>query len=135
MVGALDCDVVIRKRPKGHGYMVLEPSGKSPYSFGKGGIHAHEFHYGEVVNLKNTEFAYKVRRGTGVDGKNDGIVYKNVLASFAHLHHLGCPDWAKSFVSHMEKVNYSENQKPREEFTRLIGKKTIFIRRSVRCAQ
>ncbi len=108
MAGVLDCDVVIRKKPRGHGYMVLETTGKAPYGFGNEKIHAHEFHYGDVVNLKNAEFAYNVLRGTGVDGKHDGIVYKNVLASFAHLHHLGCPDWAKGFVSYLEKVAYSK---------------------------
>ena len=111
MVGALDCDVVIRKKPKGHGYMVLEPTGNAPYSFGSEKIHAHEFHYGDVVNLENAKFAYNVRRGTGVDGKHDGIVYKNVLASFAHLHHLGCPNWAKEFVSHLEKTAFAKNNR------------------------
>ena len=121
MVGALDCDVVIRKKPKGHGYMVLEPGDKSPYSFGQKKVHAHEFHYGDVVNLKHEDFAYKVRRGTGIDGKNDGIVYKNVLASFAHLHHLGCPDWAGSFVSTMEKIAYSKKiKKPYTVTSRLF---------------
>jgi len=111
MAGALDCDVEIRKKPKGHGYMSLEPTGNAPYSFGGEKIHAHEFHYGEVVNLKNSEFAYNVLRGSGVDGRHDGIVYKNVLASFAHLHHLGCPDWAKSFVSYLEKTAFSKKSR------------------------
>ncbi|MFQ5430939.1 MAG: cobyrinate a,c-diamide synthase [Nitrospinota bacterium] len=117
MVGALDCEIVIRKKPKGHGYMVLETTGKAPYGFGRKKIHAHEFHYGEVVKLENAEFAYNVQRGTGIDGKHDGIVYKNVLASFAHLHHLGCPDWAKGFVSYLEKVAYSKNSRCRMEST------------------
>ena len=127
MAGVLDCDVEIRKKPRGHGYMVLETTGKAPYSFGNEKIHAHEFHYGDVVNLKNAEFAYNVRRGTGVDGKHDGIVYKNVLASFAHLHHLGCPDWAEGFVSYLEKVSYSENSRRLMESTEgVLEKNKLF---------
>ena len=37
----------------------------------------------------------KVRRGTGVDKGPDGILYKNVLASYTHLHSLGSPGWAE----------------------------------------
>jgi cobyrinic acid a,c-diamide synthase len=37
-------------------------------------------------------------RGTGLQNKRDGIVYKNVLASYTHLHALGTPEWAPSLV-------------------------------------
>jgi cobyrinic acid a,c-diamide synthase len=108
MAGVLDCDIVIRNKPKGHGYMTLEPTGKSPWMRQPGEVRAHEFHYGEVVNLGHADFAYRVARGTGINGKYDGIVYKNVLASFAHLHHLGCPSWAAEFVSFAEKTAFSK---------------------------
>jgi len=108
MAGVLDCDVVIRNKPKGHGYMTLEPTGNSRWMRQPGEVRAHEFHYGEVVNLGHADFAYRVARGTGINGKYDGIVYKNVLASFAHLHHLGCPSWAAEFVSFAEKTAFSK---------------------------
>ncbi len=111
MAGVLDCDVVIRQKPKGHGYMTLEPTGKSPWMGRAGKVQAHEFHYGEVVNLGHADFAYRVVRGTGIDGRHDGIVYKNVTASFAHLHHLGCPSWAADFVSFAEKTAFSKTSR------------------------
>ncbi|MBI5178088.1 MAG: hydrogenobyrinic acid a,c-diamide synthase (glutamine-hydrolyzing) [Nitrospinae bacterium] len=107
MAGVLDCDVVIRQKPKGHGYMELEATGAGHW-MREGNIRAHEFHYGEVVNLKNAAFAYRVARGAGINGKSDGIVYKNVIASFAHLHHLAWPRWAGDFVSYLEKVSFSK---------------------------
>jgi len=106
MVGALDCDVIIREKPKGHGYMVVEPTGASPWMKRLAKIKAHEFHYGEVVNLRHGEFAFRVARGTGINGRDDGIVYKNVTASFAHLHHLACPDWASDFVAFAESTAF-----------------------------
>jgi cobyrinic acid a,c-diamide synthase len=38
-----------------------------------------------------------------VDRKNDGIVYRNVLASYAHLHALAVPEWAPRFVDFIKK--------------------------------
>ncbi len=109
MVGALDCDVVIRERPKGHGYMVVEPTGKSPWMKNPAQIRAHEFHYGEVVNLRHSDFAFRVARGTGINGRDDGIVHKNVTASFAHLHHLACSEWAADFVAFAERTAFGKS--------------------------
>ena len=39
-----------------------------------------------------------MRRGHGIDGAHDGIVYKNVLATYTHLHALGSPLWAQGMV-------------------------------------
>ncbi len=50
------------------------------------------------VLVSNVRFAYRVTRGNGVDGHHDGLIYKNVLAGYAHLHALGAPDWAEGFV-------------------------------------
>ena len=96
MIGAIPADIEIREKPKGHGYVVLQ---------GKDGriIKGHEFHYSEVVNLSNVDFAYQVLRGQGVDGIHDGIVYKNILASYTHIHTLGTPEWAEGFVSSVKK--------------------------------
>jgi len=112
MVGALDCDVAIRHKPKGHGYMELETTGASPW-MRRGTVRAHEFHYGEVVNLGNIDYAYRVARGTGINGKADGIVHKNVTASFAHLHHLATPGWAGDFVSYLQQVSFSKRPQGR----------------------
>jgi cobyrinic acid a,c-diamide synthase len=62
-------------------------------------IRAHEFHYSSVENLApGVEFAYEVERGHGVDGRHDGIVHKNLLASFAHLRDVAGNPWAHRFV-------------------------------------
>ena len=37
----------------------------------------------------DVQWAYEVKRGHGVDGRRDGIVVRNVLASYAHLRSTG----------------------------------------------
>ena len=46
----------------------------------------------------DVQFAYDVKRGHGIDGAHDGIVYKNLLASYTHLRSTGDCDWPSRFV-------------------------------------
>lgn len=104
MVGALPCDIVMHEKPRGHGYMKLEATGAGDW-FSQGlKLKGHEFHYSEVVNLGDVQFAYRVERGSGVDGEHDGILYRNVLASYTHLHSLGSPGWAEGFVDFVRRT-------------------------------
>jgi hypothetical protein len=42
--------------------------------------------------------AYQLSRGKGIGDSHDGILYRNVLASYTHLHSGGAPEWAKGLV-------------------------------------
>jgi len=103
MVGALPCDIVMDKKPKGHGYMIMEATGAGGWFAPGTKMRAHEFHYSEVVDLGKVEYGYKLSRGKGLDGKHDGIVHGNVLASYAHLHSLGAPEWAPGFIARVKQ--------------------------------
>lgn len=107
MVGAIPCDIKMSKRPGGHGYVVLQETGKSPWHHFETEIRGHEFHYSQVVNLDKVDFAYKVIRGNGIDGEHDGLIYKNVLASYTHLHSHGAPQWAEQFISFVKDIGFS----------------------------
>jgi len=105
MAGLLPCDVIMEKRPMGLGYMNLTATGACPWMSAGEEVKCHEFHHSRLAGLDpDTAFAWKVSRGTGIDGKADGIVYKNVLASYAHIHSCGAPAWAESFAAHCRKV-------------------------------
>ncbi|MBE0429112.1 MAG: hydrogenobyrinic acid a,c-diamide synthase (glutamine-hydrolyzing) [Thermoleophilia bacterium] len=104
MVGALPCDIVMHEKPRGHGYMELEATGAGGWFEPGLKIRGHEFHYSEIVNLEDVQFAYRVTRGSGVDGEHDGIVHRNVMASYTHLHSLGSPGWAEGFVEFVKKI-------------------------------
>ncbi|MDA8421731.1 MAG: cobyrinate a,c-diamide synthase [Nitrospiraceae bacterium] len=104
MAAVLPLDFILEKRPQAHGYTVLETGRNSPFLGSGVGIRGHEFHYSRVSNLDALPpMAYHVARGSGIDGKNDGIVYKNVLASYTHLHAVGTPEWAPAMVKRAEE--------------------------------
>jgi len=100
MSGALPFDVALTDRPQGHGYEIIETVGENPFIPVGTTIKAHEFHHSRVVNLdlSRVRFAFRVRRGWGIDGLNDGLVYQNVLAAYAHVHALAAPHWARWLV-------------------------------------
>ncbi|MEG6512131.1 cobyrinate a,c-diamide synthase [Desulforamulus ruminis] len=99
MVGVLPLEVEMLKKPQGHGYMHLEVLPGTPYYSGKKLVRGHEFHHSRVVNLdEDCNFAFRVRRGHGINGEYDGLHYKNVVALYNHIHALVEKDWAKEFV-------------------------------------
>ena len=114
MVGALDGDVVMHERPVGRGYAVLDETPAFPWLAEPGAdtaIRAHEFHYASLENVPaDTRYAYRVRRGHGVDGERDGIVTKNVLASFVHRRSTDRSNWAARFVAFVRASGCGERR-------------------------
>lgn len=101
MAGALPADVIMEERPQGHGYTLMEVTGENPFFPVGSLIKGHEFHYSKLVSLgpDGTRFAFRVRKGTGIDREHDGLVYRNVLAGYNHIHALAAPGWAEAMVS------------------------------------
>ncbi len=103
MVGAIPADTQMYKTPQGRGYIQLTEKEKHPWPRLTGTpephiIPGHEFHYSALENTGSLDFAYRVVRGTGIDGQNDGVVYKNLLANYAHLRDTSANHWAQRFV-------------------------------------
>ncbi len=101
MVGAIEAEVHMHRRSVGRGYVELEPTRAAPFATATPGtiIRGHEFHYSSLSGLPpQTRFAYRVLRGHGIDGQHDGIVHRNVLASYSHLRSGAGSDWARRFV-------------------------------------
>lgn len=121
LAGLLPYRVDMSSRPVGHGYLELESSRNSPW-FGHGeAVRAHEFHYARTSVVPGSQpeldFQFYVRRGYGIDGNHDGVLYRRLFASFAHLHASACPAWAKRFVSladrYQRERDHEENRKKR----------------------
>jgi len=109
MAGVIPADIVMHERPVGRGYVHLRETGRAPWP-GRptAPIHAHEFHYSSVENLApGVGFAYDVERGYGIDGRHDGIVYKNLLASFAHLRDVEGNPWVRRFVDFVRSCGHA----------------------------
>jgi cobyrinic acid a,c-diamide synthase len=99
MVGVIPAEAEISQRPQGHGYVVAEVTGENPFLPVGLTIRGHEFHHSKLAESNGLDFAYRIRRGQGINGNADGIVHKNVFAAYTHLHALGTPQWADAFVS------------------------------------
>ncbi len=101
MVGVIQADTLMHDRPQGRGYAQLALTGLSPWyiKHSAATIAAHEFHYSRLQNLSSEyKFAYHVKRGHGIDGQHDGIIYKNLVAAYIHLRETKQSQWTKSFV-------------------------------------
>ena len=104
MVGVIAADTSMHEMSCGRGYVKLEEVAEtSPWGLiGDSNklIHAHEFHYSTVNGLpENAQYAYRVKRGAGIDQHNDGLVYKNLLASYSHLRNTRSTPWVERFLS------------------------------------
>ena len=99
MAGVFAADVEITGKPQGHGYMEVEASAGNPFFRSGAGIKGHEFHYSRLTGYAALNTTFNVRRGHGIDGRTDGMAYKNTLATYLHLHALSVPGWAGDFVN------------------------------------
>jgi cobyrinic acid a,c-diamide synthase len=99
MTSVLPADFVLERKPQAHGYTQVEVSGQNPFFEMQCSLRGHEFHYSRIENLEELPgMAFTMRRGAGIDGRHDGLVYKNVMATYTHLHALGAPQWAEALV-------------------------------------
>jgi cobyrinic acid a,c-diamide synthase len=107
MAAALPAVFAFRAKPQGHGYTVLETVGNNPFFSVGESLRGHEFHYTYMQSsaAKDLTFAFRVRRGYGLDGQRDGLCYRNVLASYTHVHALGTESWAPSVVRAAVRFN------------------------------
>ena len=106
MVGVIPADIIMHERPQGRGYVRLQETADSiwPGAPMLPDFSAHEFHYSSLENISSPlKFAYTVKRGTGVDGKNDGIVINRLLACYSHMRDTEQHRWARRFVEYVRK--------------------------------
>jgi cobyrinic acid a,c-diamide synthase len=109
MVGALPINTKVESTPQGRGYVHLQENNDNLWSnlSENNEFYAHEFHYSRVEKISKDiklKFAYKILRGTGIDGQNDGIIYKNTLACYVHLRDVKKNHWTKRFINFILKV-------------------------------
>ncbi len=100
MVGILPVAFDFFKRPQGHGYTIIKVEGQNPYYEVGSEIRGHEFHYSRVSkrDSRKSDLVFRMQRGAGIEKDRDGILYKNVLATYTHVHALGTPGWAPALV-------------------------------------
>jgi cobyrinic acid a,c-diamide synthase len=100
LAGVFPVQFGLGKKPQAHGYTVLEVAGDNPF-YPKGlEIKGHEFRYSRVIdwNKDAVSQALTMKRGVGFVEGRDGLVYKNVLALYTHIHAAATPEWASGLV-------------------------------------
>ncbi len=100
MAGVLPVTFDFYPRPQGHGYTVVTVVNENPFYELGAEIRGHEFHYSRVLKWSGDEndLVFRMQRGVGITREKDGICYKNVLATYTHIHALGTPQWAQALV-------------------------------------
>ncbi len=105
MVGVFPVTFSLERKPQAHGYTVISVSRTNPF-YAKGAVlKGHEFHYSKVQEFGRKEkvrFAFRMSRGQGIIDGMDGVCYKNVLATYTHIHAYGTPEWADGLVKKAE---------------------------------
>jgi cobyrinic acid a,c-diamide synthase len=102
MVGVIPADSVMGERPQGRGLVRVEETPDFPWpgQSGAASVPAHEFHYARLENVApGLRYAWRVKRGYGIDGERDGIVIGNLLAGFTHQRDTARHRWTDRFVS------------------------------------
>lgn len=85
------------KRPQGLGYVEGRVTMENPFFPMGMSVRGHEFHYSRAIG--QITGAMKLDRGTGMGNGNDGLVYRNVWASYTHIFAPAIPLWAPRFVA------------------------------------
>jgi len=100
MAGILPVVFGFSKKPQGHGYTKVKVEGKNPYFKIGSELKGHEFHYSRILKWrgKDKDLVFSMQRGTGFYNKRDGVCYKNVLATYTHVHALGTPAWSEAII-------------------------------------
>lgn len=107
MVGIIPGECIMHDKPVGRGYATIVETGASPWPDSTAGrrYRVHEFHYSSLENLpQDLQYAYKLERGYGIGGGYDGIVYKNLLASYVHLRDVQGNGWTRRFIGFVRSL-------------------------------
>lgn len=88
------------RKPQAHGYTVLEVVADNPFYPEGLEIKGHEFRYSRVESwIRGSEnLAFFMKRGVGFKDGMDGLVYRNTLALYTHIHAVSTPEWAIGLV-------------------------------------
>lgn len=111
MAGVIAADVIMHSKPQGRGYLNIAPTPQHPWysESAPAPIQAHEFHYSRLENIDtDTRYAYKVKRGSGIDGTSDGIIKHNLLASYGHLRQTDTCNWVDRFVDFIHRCKANQ---------------------------
>ena len=112
LAGVLPVSIEMHDKPQGHGYCEMTVDKDNPF-YNKGVvIKGHEFHYSKIFDYDpGIKSCLAVTRGCGCFHDRDGLTYKNVFASYLHVHALASPEWVKGMIRCA--VKFKKSKTPR----------------------
>jgi cobyrinic acid a,c-diamide synthase len=112
MAGALPVSFAMVEKTQGHGYTIMDVVAENPYFPVGKTLKGHEFHHSRMVCVdeEHIRFAFKMKRGTGVDGIRDGLCNNQILGSYTHIHALGTPEWADALLERAEAYRIAKHK-------------------------
>lgn len=105
LVGVFPVHFGLMDKPQAHGYTIFSVEGENPFYPQGLEVRGHEFRYSKVLRWQGTgaDLVLSMRRGVGFCNGRDGLVHRNVLALYSHVHAVGTPQWAPAFVAKARK--------------------------------
>jgi cobyrinic acid a,c-diamide synthase len=97
MAGVFDHEATLTEHRQGLSYVISNGT-KDNFLFEGQTVRGHEFHYSKLIPPPAGPFAFDVVRGTGIDGKHDGLVIRRTMATYMHQHALANKQWGTRIV-------------------------------------
>ncbi|MFC1520961.1 cobyrinate a,c-diamide synthase [Elusimicrobiota bacterium] len=99
MAGLFPTKLTMTYKPAGHGYSRVRIDRPNPFFEIADEIRGHEFHYSQLLtDPLDVASCMHVETGTGLGKKRDGLIYKNTMACYTHIHADSAKNWASKFV-------------------------------------
>lgn len=102
----------VEPTPQGHGYVIAKVKEKNPYFDVGLSIKGHEFHYSKPVDFEldqDVKFVFDLEKGVGFKEKKDGILFKNLLAAYTHIHVFSVKCWTEKFLKKAKEFNLQKS--------------------------
>jgi cobyrinic acid a,c-diamide synthase len=99
MAGVFPIALGMHDKPAGHGYTEIKVDRPNPYFEVGATLRGHEFHYSGPKEMLSDKYGcMRVTSGVGLGNGRDGLLHKNCLACYTHLHASGVSTWATTLV-------------------------------------
>ncbi len=104
--GVLPIEIDMHDKPQGHGYCEMTVDTENPFYDLGTIIKGHEFHYSKINDYDlEIKSCLAVSKGYGCFHARDGLIYKNIFASYIHVHALATPEWVSGMIRCAQRYN------------------------------
>jgi cobyrinic acid a,c-diamide synthase len=86
MCGILPASSEMTPRIQALGYVKGESTGVHAFIPSGQPVTGHEFHYSRLLPSYDARYAFRLLRGKGIDGENDGMISQNVIGCYTHAY-------------------------------------------------